>query len=131
MTENIDAIDLHDSYHNLPTPFRAMDPADEVGWLAVADWLEEHDQAQRAELVRLTHTNGDEVRIRELLATGVKPCVATVTVGLGNGVEMKFAFIPPGTFLMGSPANKDERSDNEVQHRVTLTKGYFLGIYSA
>jgi uncharacterized protein (TIGR02996 family) len=106
-----------------------MDPADEVGWLAVADWLEEHDQPQRAELVRLTHTGGDEARIRELLAAGIEPCLATVTVDLGKGVEMKFAFIPPGTFLMGSPANEAKRRGEEVQHRVTLTKGYYLGIY--
>ena len=38
----------------LPPPFRAMDPADDLGWLAVADWLEEHGEADRAELVRLT-----------------------------------------------------------------------------
>ena len=34
----------------LPPPFRAMDPADDLAWLAVADWLEEHDQPDRAEL---------------------------------------------------------------------------------
>jgi formylglycine-generating enzyme required for sulfatase activity len=51
------------------------------------------------------------------------------TIPLGNGVEMKFAFIPPGTFLMGSPASEAEREDDEMQHRVTLTKGYYLGIY--
>src|SRR5665811_1028813 len=63
MTENVEAFDLHGPYRDLPTPFQAMDPADEVGWLAVADWLEEHDQPDRAELVRLTHASGDEERI--------------------------------------------------------------------
>jgi eukaryotic-like serine/threonine-protein kinase len=129
MIENGEGIDLHGPYRDLPAPFQSMDPGDEVGWLAVADWLEEHDQPQRAELVRLTHAGGDEVRIRELLAAGVEPCLATVTVGLGHGADMKFAFIPPGTFVMGSPPNEPERDDDEVQHRVTLTKGYFLGIY--
>ena len=55
-----------------------------------------------------------------------------VTVSLGQGVEMKFAYIPPtppGGFLMGSPDNEPERQDNETQHRVTLENGYYLGIY--
>ena len=42
---------------------------------------------------------------------------------------MKFAWIPPGTFLMGSPANEPERSDDETQHGVTLTKGFHLGVH--
>lgn len=42
---------------------------------------------------------------------------------------MKFAWIPPGTFLMGSPANEPKRSDDEAQHKVTLTKGFHLGIH--
>ena len=46
-----------------------------------------------------------------------------------NSLGMKFAWIPPGTFLMGSPANEPERSDDETQHGVTLTKGFHLGIY--
>jgi formylglycine-generating enzyme required for sulfatase activity/serine/threonine protein kinase len=54
---------------------------------------------------------------------------AIETVVLGGGVEMKFAWCPPGTFLMGSPAGEVERSDDELQHRVTLTKGFWLGIH--
>ncbi len=46
-----------------------------------------------------------------------------------NSLGMKFAWIPPGTFLMGSPANEPERSDDETQHGVTLTKGFHLGIH--
>ena len=46
-----------------------------------------------------------------------------------NSLGMKFAWIPPGTFLMGSPANEPERKDNETQHGVTLTKGFHLGIH--
>jgi formylglycine-generating enzyme required for sulfatase activity len=48
---------------------------------------------------------------------------------LGDGVEMQFAWCPPGTFLMGSPKEELERQDNETQHRVTLTQGYWLGIH--
>jgi len=46
-----------------------------------------------------------------------------------NSLGMKFAWIPPGTFLMGSPANEPERDADETQHGVTLTKGFHLGIH--
>jgi len=39
---------------------------------------------------------------------------------------MKFAWIPPGTFMMGSPASEKGRQDDEKQHKVTLTKGGWL-----
>jgi formylglycine-generating enzyme required for sulfatase activity len=42
---------------------------------------------------------------------------------------MEFALIPPGTFLMGSPASEPERSYDETQHRVTLKKGFYLGVH--
>jgi formylglycine-generating enzyme required for sulfatase activity len=35
-------------------------------------------------------------------------------------------WIPAGTFTMGSPLSEAGRFDNEVQHRVTLTRGYWL-----
>jgi formylglycine-generating enzyme required for sulfatase activity len=52
-----------------------------------------------------------------------------VTVSLGGSITMKFAWCPPGTFLMGSPPGEPERSDDETQHRVTLTQGFHLGIH--
>ena len=47
-----------------------------------------------------------------------------------NGIGMKFVWIPPGTFLMGSPKEEKEREDNETQHKVTLTKGFYMGVYT-
>jgi formylglycine-generating enzyme required for sulfatase activity len=38
-------------------------------------------------------------------------------------------WVPPGTFLMGSPTSELERNTNEVQHSVTLTRGFFIGRY--
>jgi formylglycine-generating enzyme required for sulfatase activity/predicted Ser/Thr protein kinase len=46
-----------------------------------------------------------------------------------NSLGMKFAWIPPGTFLMSSPANEPERDADETQHGVTLTKGFHLGVH--
>jgi len=51
------------------------------------------------------------------------------TIDLGGRIAMKFAWCPPGSFLMGSPPGELERNDNETQHRVTLTQGFYLGIH--
>jgi formylglycine-generating enzyme required for sulfatase activity len=42
---------------------------------------------------------------------------------------LELVWIKPGTFMMGSPANEEGRDYNELQHEVTLTKGYWLGKY--
>jgi formylglycine-generating enzyme required for sulfatase activity len=52
-----------------------------------------------------------------------------VAVTLPGNIGMRFAWIPPGTFLMGSPPNEESRSDDETQHRVTLSSGFHLGIH--
>ncbi|MXS84026.1 formylglycine-generating enzyme family protein [Nitrosomonas oligotropha] len=43
-----------------------------------------------------------------------------------KGVRQAFRWCEPGTFLMGSPENESERFDNELQHQVTLTKGFWI-----
>jgi formylglycine-generating enzyme required for sulfatase activity len=47
-----------------------------------------------------------------------------------NAIGMKFVWIPPGTFLMGSPKDEAKRDGGEVQHKVTLTKGFYMGVYT-
>lgn len=46
-----------------------------------------------------------------------------------NTIAMRFAYIPPGEFTMGSPKTETGRSGDETQHQVTLTKGWHLGIH--
>ncbi|MCP5159694.1 MAG: formylglycine-generating enzyme family protein [Gammaproteobacteria bacterium] len=43
-----------------------------------------------------------------------------------RGVRQAFRWMPPGRFLMGSPENEHDRSDNELQHEVLLTRGFWL-----
>ena len=46
-----------------------------------------------------------------------------------NSIGMKFVWIKPGSFMMGSPKEEKERQDKETQHKVTLTKGFYMGVY--
>jgi formylglycine-generating enzyme required for sulfatase activity len=41
-----------------------------------------------------------------------------------GGIEM--VWCPPGEFLMGSPEDEEGRGDDETQHLVTLTKGFWM-----
>jgi uncharacterized protein (TIGR02996 family) len=108
-------------------------PYDEVAWLALADWLEEDGQSQRAELLRLTRRllptpvaeRGDgPARCEELIAAGAKP----VVVERVNSIGMRFALIPAGCFLMGSPPDEAERQDEEMQHEVEITNPFWLAV---
>ncbi len=46
-----------------------------------------------------------------------------------NSLGMKFVPIPAGTFIMGSPPNEPgERFDSQTQHKVTLTKGFYMQV---
>src|ERR1700745_2097458 len=47
-----------------------------------------------------------------------------------NSIGMKFVWISPGSFMMGSPKDEKERGDDEIQHKVTLTKGFYMGVYA-
>ena len=43
-----------------------------------------------------------------------------------KGIRHLFRWCEPGTFLMGSPKDELERSSNETQHQVTLTRGFWI-----
>jgi formylglycine-generating enzyme len=46
-----------------------------------------------------------------------------------NSIGMKFVWIPPGSFMMGSPREEKGRSDDETQHKVTVSNGFYMGIH--
>ncbi len=116
-------------------------PTDALRWLVMADWLDDHGQPERAELVRVhrellrTCTAAREMKARkqfhtrmmELMRAGVQPCIPQRTLDLPGGVELTMSFIPPGSFLMGSPKSEKYHGSKERRHLVTLTKGFWLG----
>ncbi len=48
---------------------------------------------------------------------------------IAEGMGMDFVWCPAGSFLMGSPVGEKGRDDDERQHSVKLTKGFFIGKY--
>jgi len=48
---------------------------------------------------------------------------------LTNAAEMRFALISAGTFLMGSPPDEPQRSTDEAQHEVEITRPFYLGVH--
>ena len=45
------------------------------------------------------------------------------------GLDLKMVRVPAGTFLMGSPKTEDARRDDETQHKVTISKPFYMGVY--
>ena len=43
-----------------------------------------------------------------------------------NSLGMTFWLIPAGTFMMGSPEEEEGRSSDEVLHRVTISKSFYM-----
>jgi len=54
-----------------------------------------------------------------------------LSLDLGNAVIIRFALIPAGKFIMGSPpTEKGRRKDyDETRHETTISKPFYLGVY--
>jgi len=58
-------------------------------------------------------------------AAGRAPRAGDVLV---NSIGMKLAYVPPGKFMMGSPADEPGRHKDETRHPVTITNGFYIGV---
>lgn len=61
----------------------------------------------------------------EVIASGASG--ARMVFELPNGVALPMRWVAPGSFIMGSPESEPGRVDDEIQHEVTLTEGFFIG----
>jgi formylglycine-generating enzyme required for sulfatase activity len=50
-------------------------------------------------------------------------------ITVDNSIGMKLVLIPQGSFTMGSPLAEQERTEQEDQIQVTLSRDYFLGAF--
>jgi formylglycine-generating enzyme required for sulfatase activity len=48
---------------------------------------------------------------------------------VANSLGIKFVWIPPGTFTMGSPKEEADRVIDETLHKVTITSGFYIGVH--
>jgi formylglycine-generating enzyme required for sulfatase activity len=71
------------------------------------------------------------LRIKDLIAKAEAEKLKNPKAGMTikNSLGMEFMGIPAGTFMMGSPTSETDRSSDEVQHQVTISKGYWMGKY--
>ena len=46
-----------------------------------------------------------------------------------NSLGMKLVLIPASKFMMGSSPSEEGRGFDETQHKVTLSKGFYMGVY--
>jgi len=51
----------------------------------------------------------------------------TISSSANSYLGMTMKWCPKGSFTMGSPVREEGRDGDEVQHQVTLTKGFWLG----
>jgi uncharacterized protein (TIGR02996 family) len=117
------------------------EPGDELAWLALADCLEENGQDDRAELVRLREwlrfaerdhpeRPSREARMQALLSRGVQPAGPRLRLPILGELALEMVLIPPGTFWMGTMGEESGEGLRETpRHRVTLTRGFWLGVY--
>ncbi|MBP7431739.1 MAG: SUMF1/EgtB/PvdO family nonheme iron enzyme [Candidatus Hydrogenedentes bacterium] len=108
-----------------------------AGTVTVVVEAPDHERAERTvSIVRNEWTQ----EVFELAAPGPDPGDVQ-TVDLGGGVSLELVWCPPGTFLMGGDQSPEEVArlcggliaevdwfrDEQPQHQVTLTQGFWMG----
>jgi uncharacterized protein (TIGR02996 family) len=103
----------------------ARSPEDDLGWLALADALEEQGDP-RGQALRLTTwlrrrperacTEPQELRLQEILA--IAPPFAIEAIGPGG---MRFALVPPGIFRRRKPRS--------LEYRDIRVGAFWLGVF--
>ena len=62
-----------------------------------------------------------------LLGASLSPVQSAGDVMVEPVLDMRFRYIPAGTFVMGSPEDEEGHNDGETQHEVTLIRGFWMG----
>ena len=96
--------------------------ADAIYWYRKAA-ASGHEKAS-AKIEKMT----EDAYVENVVTNGVDQHYEDVLT-LPGGEKIEMIYCPPGEFLMGSPLIEEGRQDDEAQHHVTITKGFWLGKY--
>lgn len=94
-------------------------------------WAREYDVPKPAyvELVSSDDVSEEETSTPTAEEVSLPKIGENWTVQLSKDTTLEMIYIPPGTFKMGNPVNSGDKLFNERQHKVTLTKGFWIGKY--
>ncbi len=53
-------------------------------------------------------------------------CYTRKNEEVSNKYGMKFKYIKPGAFIMGSPEDEPGKNADEIQHQVTISASYYI-----
>ena len=126
LTRDVERIELHAPHLDLTVSALARPPwaralgRDARGLFAEVTWL-----GARCRLDWQPPQAGQAGRWSSEEALGVDAFGLFGEISVG-GANQRFRWIAPGRFLMGSPAAEAERDQDEVQHEVTLSRGFWL-----
>jgi formylglycine-generating enzyme required for sulfatase activity len=98
--------------------------------VAQLELLEINNPTLRRNFAVWWQSNG--ARLHASLRAASKPAPGQPwSVALGSGREMSLAWIPPGTFTMGSPDDEPGRAEHGEgpQTQVTISRGFWLGTH--
>ncbi|MDM8551883.1 formylglycine-generating enzyme family protein [Desulfobacterales bacterium HSG2] len=97
-----------------------------VAWLALAAIINCGEKSEERDAKSVPVRNSQSGK------HGLKPAPDSqpkIPKFLTNTVGMKFVYIPPGSFMMGSPRDEAGRYvDREKQHQVKLTRGFYMQV---
>lgn len=96
----------------------------EQGGTQIEDWFDEYEEEWDDD----EEDEDEDEEQAEYEDDGSRPVLAEPPGTITNSIGMKLVPIPAGTFLMGSPKEEKDRGYFELQHEVTLTKNFFLGM---
>jgi formylglycine-generating enzyme required for sulfatase activity len=122
---------------------QASNEDNEVTWARLTAYVTRQVEREVPRIIRggarqkpafISHLEGDPVLLLAKGKTPKKPEREPIEKALPkeieNSIGMKLKLIPAGTFDMGAAeGEQDADKDDEKQHRVTITKPFYMGIH--
>ena len=114
----------------MPTSYKLLAAAAVIVQVfAVGCQAAETPPARKVEVYKKWPFDATEARRRQQETAKALNLPIEKTVDLGDGVKLDLVLIPAGAFVMGSPTTEKGRLRNETQHRVRITKPFYMGKY--